>query len=64
MWGFVVLAMLAGVFLLFLRDVIASGVRRGILAAHEVLESEKTPPADGSTRWSTPPRRTEKGASE
>jgi hypothetical protein len=41
MWGSVVLEIIAAVFLLFLRDVIASGVRRGILAAHEVLESEK-----------------------
>jgi hypothetical protein len=45
--GFVVLAVVAAVFLLFLRDVIASGVRRGILAAHEVLESEKVAGREG-----------------
>ena len=40
-WGLVVLVVIAAVFLLFLRDIIASGVRRGILDAHEVLASEK-----------------------
>lgn len=40
-WGFIVLAVIVAVFLLFLRDIIASGVTRGILAAHEILESEK-----------------------
>lgn len=40
-WGFVFVAVIAAVFLLFLRDVIASGVKRGILDAHEIIESEK-----------------------
>lgn len=41
-WGFIFVTVLAAVFLLFLRDVIASGVKRGILDAHEIIESEKT----------------------
>lgn len=39
-WGFVFIAILAAVFLLFLRDVIASGVKRGILDAHEIIDYE------------------------
>ena len=41
---------LTAVFLLFLRDVIASGVRRGILAAHEVLDAEKNRQDDGTSK--------------
>lgn len=40
-WGFIYVTVLAAAFLLFLRDVIASGVKRGILDAHEIIESEK-----------------------